>query len=412
MTPSDAELAFRFPDGIDAFPLDDDNRSSSLSRLTLFGPEFDTVRDTLVHRLAAREFEQDEDRVFGALFGLVIGDALGAPLEFSALRYGATELTGFDEAIWTKPGYNAFGLRPGQWTDDASMALCLADSLLIQDGLDGHDLRLRFLNWWRLGYCNAFGFDEGREDRRSIGRGGNVYESFAEFMRDRTAFTTAGTLQTSGNGTLMRNAPAALFARHDAGRARALSYQQSKTTHQGEEAAECCRLLTHAILRGLDSDGTAGFLNDLDAGYRSDTFSVHCLAAARQEASHPHNEGLDLAERNWAWRDADYRFAPSRAAAHPDYIGSYAMDALAMALHCVWATGSFEDAVLRCANLRGDADTTAAITGQIAGAIYGFNAIPAEWVQAVMRWDPQMTIGLRARALFRGDRLTPTYLLR
>ena len=83
-----------------------------------------------------------------------------------------------------------------------------------------------------------------------------------------------------------------------------------------------------------------------------------------------------------------------------------------MELHCVWATRSFEDAVLRCANLRGDADTTAAITGQIAGAIYGFNAIPAEWVQAVLRWDPQTTIGLRARALFRGDRLTPTYLLR
>ena len=76
-----------------------------------------------------------------------------------------------------------------------------------------------------------------------------------------------------------------------------------------------------------------------------------------------------------------------------------------MALHCVWSTSSFPAAVLQCANLCGDSDTTAAITGQSAGAIYGAKAIPAEWIEAVLRWDPRSDILLRAHKLYLREEL-------
>ena len=329
----------------------------------------------------------------------------GAPLEFGPVRYGSSELKGFDTGFWKKDGYNRFGLRPGQWTDDTSMALCLADSLLARGGFDARDLRLRFLNWWYFGYCNAFGFDVARRNKSSVGLGGNISQSFEEFVRHKTEFTTAGDLHTSGNGSLMRNAPVAIFYRDDQALAEAMSYKQSKTTHQGEEAAECCRLLTHCVLCGIGGDGTSRFLGRLDDGFHSRTYSVACLAHSERETRHKDNEGLGLEDCNWNWRSPGFRYSPTRASAYPDYVGSYAMDALAMALHCVWSTSSFPAALLQCANLRGDSDTTTAITGQIAGAMYGASAIPVEWIETVLRWDPHSDILLRTRKLYLREKI-------
>ena len=86
------------------------------------------------------------------------------------------------------------------------------------------------------------------------------------------------------------------------------------------------------------------------------------------------------ADRNWNWRCSEYRYSPRRAAKDPEYVGSYALDCLAMALHCVWSTRSYEACVLKSANLCGDADTVSAVAGQIAGALYGVEAIPAAWL--------------------------------
>jgi hypothetical protein len=132
----------------------------------------------------AGELSAREQHAMAASIALVIGDALGAPLEFRPVDYdpkAAPRLTGFDEAVWkAKPG-NKFDLLPGQWTDDASMSLCLAESLLKHGRLDPHDLRLRFLLWWQLGYCNAFGYDTERLHGGSVGLGGNIGSSFEEF---------------------------------------------------------------------------------------------------------------------------------------------------------------------------------------------------------------------------------------
>merc|ERR1719331_405389 len=116
--------------------------------------------------------------------------------------------------IWQAPknpsGFNKFELKPGQWTDDTSMALCLADSLLACRDLHSRDLRLRFLNWWHFGYNNAFkNDDKWRSCTRcgSVGLGGNIGASFREFQEDPADFTSSGDRQTNWNGSIMRLAP-------------------------------------------------------------------------------------------------------------------------------------------------------------------------------------------------------------
>lgn len=355
--------------------------------------------------------------------------ARAAPLEFRAVSYDANaqpRLTSMnDDAVWKTAGCNKFGLLPGQWTDDASMSLCLAESLLEHGRLHERDLRLRFLLWWQLGYCNAFGHDQQRLHGGSVGLGGNIGSSFEEFKDRRTRFTTAGNRATSGNGSLMRLAPAAVFfarappdetpaqrqQRYDA--AMRLAYLQSKTTHQGDEAAECCRLLTYVLLTAIDdaaatpddSGATRAqrVLGALPGTFRSPLHSVTALANSARETACRENRHLDLADRDWRWRARQYRYCEKRARSQPGYVGSYCMDALAMALHCAWHNATLPAAMLHCANLRGDADTTTAITAQLVGALHGIEAIPAAWLARVAEWDPHGLLFVRAHRLYQRE---------
>lgn len=131
------------------------------------------------------------------------------------------------------------------------------------------------------------------------------------------------------------------------------------------------------------------------------------MARSKAEERKPSNNGAELSDRDWNWERSDFQFSPSRAADQPDYIGSYAMDAMAMSLHCLNSTTSARQALLRAANLRGDADTVAAVVGQLVGAVYGVGAraelqggLPMDWVDKVQQWDSGGSIALRAYKLF------------
>jgi len=397
MTPEEIAQVFSFPDGLD---VDRYNTftNGSLGTYSIFkpgDPDKAMVQDFLMNN----KFDAKTDKAMGALLALVCGDSMGAPLEFSSVRYGSTEFKGLDhDDIWAKDGYNRFDLKQGQWTDDSSMGLCLADSLLVCKGFNPIDLRMRFLNWWTFGYCNAFGYDEDRNG--SVGLGGNISSSFGEFVKKRTEYTTAGDEQTSGNGSVMRLSPVAIYYANDIKQAEAFAYKQSKTTHQGEEAAECSRLLSHIIVKGIHGDGTKTFLDKLNESFSSTLYSVSCLAASKAEEAHTDNAKLKLEDRIWNWKDKDFRYSVNRARSQPGYVGSYCMDALAMALHCVWTTDNLVDAMLKCANIRGDADSVCAVSGQIAGAIYGCSTIPKSWIKLVQQWDNNGDIALRAFKLF------------
>jgi len=333
-----------------------------------------------------------EDRAIGSLVGLVIGDALGAPLEFMPVRYNTITRKDFDHVE------NLHSLKPGQWTDDASMALCLCDSLLALQRFDPIDNMLRYLNWWYNGYNNAFIYDVNRKDKHSIGLGGNISLAFKRFLQFGEAYTHAGDKKTSGNGSLMRLAPIAIAYCNDANKAISMAKKSSYVTHKGKEAAECCALLSFLLVNGINT-GNKEICNRLSDYFTSTENSVNHLAASLMERTID-GRGLDV-DRNWNWKDANYRYSPARTKNNQYYIGSYAMDALSMALHCFYTTKDFSSCVTKAINMCGDADTVGSIAGQIAGAYYGASQIPYKWIQTIQKWDNGGTIIYRASKLYK-----------
>lgn len=349
-------------------------------------PEFKTHQTEVVRKLAdPPSLTLLEDRGIGIMLGMAVGDAFGAPYEF--LAYQDTPHT---------QDNNRFKLEKGQWTDDTSMGLCLADSLIEANALDEAQLMVSFSDWWNHGYNNAF---TGHKPKGSVGLGGNISSSMEGFKGGRNASgsfaTSAGDKNTSGNGSLMRLGPIALFAK-SLEEARALARRQSLVTHQGEEAAACCELMVTILFTALHHPSRNP--KEVKAAAFASLNTFACAVTSVNELAQSLATPTQAGE-NWNWKDPQFKFHPERLKLQPGYIGSYAMDGLAMALHWIWKTDLFEDVIRGTGSRGGDADTVAAIAGQMAGAIYGYNNIPLEWIQDVQTWDRGGEIATRAHLL-------------
>jgi ADP-ribosyl-[dinitrogen reductase] hydrolase len=354
--------------------------------------DYSCISPETVRHVQETRFEKWKERAIGVMLGMAVGDSVGAPYEFLLFNP-----EGYKEHETLEP----FNLLPGQWTD-TSMGLCLADMLLVDRNLNETQLVLAFYDWWYHGYNNAF--TEGPY-RTSVGLGGNIGQSLhamEEISRDDMAVsrpTTAGNRFTSGNGSLMRNGPVAIIA-ENISEARSLAARQSKTTHQGDEAAACCELMAYILFLAIhaeteDPEEIKSLILKKLPKFHCEVESVNALAQNQRRTKNPNTQEWE----NWNWIDTEFEFNAGRLELLPGYIGSYAMDGLAMALHCVFTTDSFEAAVLKAATRGGDADTVGAITGQIAGAIYGRDAIPQKWLDDVQRWDRGGEIAARGYLL-------------
>lgn len=281
------------------------------------------------------------DRYKGCLLGLASGDAVGTTLEFFP--------PGTFEPIADMNGGGPFALAPGQWTDDTSMALCLAESLLEKSGFDAADQMTRYLNWWQWGYWSSTGqcFDIGT----------TVREALIRYQETGEPFAGSSEPDTAGNGSLMRLAPVVMYYFPHPEDVTRFAQQSSRTTHGAAEAVEACKLLAEVIANAL-----AGKSRDqlLDASP-----ALYLQPAIRELAS-----GSFIGKPRAQIRGTGYCVASLEAA-----------------LWCFWATDSFEAAVLEAANLGDDADTTAAIVGQVAGAYYGKPGIPARWLGKLHQGD-------------------------
>lgn len=274
------------------------------------------------------------ERYRGALLGLACGDAVGTTVEFKP-RHSFQPLTDM-------VGGGPFHLKPGQWTDDTSMALCLAESLLIKNGFDATDQMGRYLNWWKWGYLSSTGecFDIGM----------TVSQALSQYQQTGEPFAGSTEPNSAGNGSLMRLAPVVLFYFPDDRKVRKFSSESSRTTHAAPEAIESCQLLAELINKAL-LGASKTELRYLPAS----TFSQPKVA--------------EIARGNYFTKSID------------EICGSgYCVRSLEAALWCFQHTDSFAAAILQAANLGDDADTTAAIVGQLAGAHYGVRAIPANWL--------------------------------
>jgi ADP-ribosyl-[dinitrogen reductase] hydrolase len=268
------------------------------------------------------------------MLGLACGDAVGTSVEFRS--------RGSFEPITDMVGGGPFRLAPGQWTDDTSMALCLAESLLTKGGFDAADQMGRYLNWWHWGYLSSTGecFDIGMTVRQAL----------TDYQESGNPFAGSSDPQSAGNGSLMRLAPVALFYYPDTALIQSFCADSSRTTHAALEAIECCVLLGAMLKRLLDGEPKSALV-------RMDGVP---LSQAKV---------IDLSQGKYLEK--------TRA----EIVGSgYCVASLEAALWCFQQTDSFESAVLEATNLGDDADTTAAITGQLAGAYYGSEDIPSHWL--------------------------------
>ena len=177
----------------------------------------------------------ERDRFRGCLLGLAVGDALGTTLEFKP--------PGSFEPIDDMVGGGPFRLLPGQWTDDTSMALCLATSLVECGGFDAADQMQRYVRWWREGYLSSTGscFDIGN----------TVSAALSRFLRDGDPYAGSTDPYSAGNGSLMRLAPVPMYFAGHAAKAIAMAADSSRTTHRAPEAVDACRYFAGLLIRAL-----------------------------------------------------------------------------------------------------------------------------------------------------------------
>ena len=171
---------------------------------------------------------------------------------------------------YTRPKHR-FRLKPGQWTQPAATALCLADSLIERRAFDGSDVRVRFWNWWCRGLNNGFGNDKQRAC--SVGAGAGTARGILEMQPGIAPPATCTQGEDSGNGSLVRLAPLSIFFATDAERCRLHARDSSRTTHPGAIAEEACVLLAHIVRCAIcyrqpaGSYSAAAFLDEVSAEY-------------------------------------------------------------------------------------------------------------------------------------------------
>jgi ADP-ribosylglycohydrolase len=284
-----------------------------------------------------------QDRILGALIGLAVGDAVGTTVEFKR--------PGTFPPVTDMTGGGPFRLQPGQWTDDTSMALCLAESLTTLGRFDPIDQLQRYVRWWREGHLSPTGvcFDIGNQTR----------DALAEFTRTGKPHNGPTGPHNAGNGSLMRLAPVPMAYWHQPRQAIEYAGESSKTTHGNTECVDACRCFAGLIVGAIQGQPKPTLLSPMFSPVpgmweeRPLVPKVAAIAAGSYHAKSP-----------------------------PAIRGTgYVVDCLEAALWAFATTDDFESAVLAAVNLGDDADTTAAVCGQLAGACYGASGIPARWVE-------------------------------
>ncbi len=282
-------------------------------------------------------------RGLGCLLGLAVGDAVGTTLEFKT--------PGSFQPIQDMMGGGPFRLEKGQWTDDTAMTLCLGQSLAECRGFDANDQMQRYSRWQSDGYmsCTGHCFDIGITVSRAL----------IKYSKTGDPFAGSSDPLSSGNGALMRLAPIPLFYAFSHELAVQMAAESTRTTHGSLMCTDSSRLFCDLVLRAMN-------------------------AKHKEQVFFTQYHGItDEISELLTWNFLNQPMG--------DMTGSgFVIDSLKSALWCFWHGNSFRESVLMAANLGNDADTTAAICGQIAGAYYGAECIPSDWLESLW-WREKIT---------------------
>lgn len=275
----------------------------------------------------------NKDRALGCFMGLAIGDALGVPLEFKDrdVMPPVTDMI----------GGGLFKLNPGEWTDDTSMALALADSILEYRTINKEDIMQKFIQWYKKGSYSHNG--------KCFDIGSTTSKALSAYYSTKSYSDAPDNHFNSGNGSIMRLAPVPVYYYNDIDTAILKAKDQSMVTHGSKQVLSCVEELTImlvSLINGISKD--------------------------------------EVVDSSWT-------------TVHRDTVKSsgFALDTLNAAKWAFANTNSFKDALILAVNLADDADTVGAVTGQIAGAYYGLSSIPLEWINKLVWKDHLYSIAMR-----------------
>ncbi len=293
--------------------------------------------------------------VKSALFGVAVGDALGVPVEFESRddisRQPVTGMTGF----------GTYDLPPGTWSDDSSLTFCLAEALT--QGFDVNAIGRSFVRWYHEGLWTAHGevFDVGNTTRTAI-------ERLARGMQaDRAGSDDEA---SNGNGSLMRILPLLFYLSDRPVTERfEMTRQVSSVTHRHIRSVISCFYYLEFARQILEGRDKSEIYRDL------------------QKVVFGHLSALLIDPPEIVVFDRLLKHDISRLPEEEIHSSGYVIHTLEAAVWCLLTTGSYREAVLRAVNLGRDTDTTAAVTGGLAGLLYGYDGIPAKWITHIARKD-------------------------
>ena len=285
-----------------------------------------------------------EDKVRGMFVGLAIGDVLGAPVQFGCHSDYIVE-----KIEKLKNFHDNHTLPKGAWTDDTSMALCLADSLLECGGYDSYDVMKKYSDWETYGYRSYFemGYDVGSQTDHAISR----FEKNPVIKKDEAREWNAG------NGSIMRLAPV-IIASESSENAVKLAWVSGRETHYSEISEMGTQVFANILFRAL---------------HEKDKEKIISL-----ENFYFTTEDLNETWLDNKWYISGRIIKENNGVCFRD-LGGYVLDAVAIAIWAFRKFDDFEEGMIEVLKLGGDTDTNCAIYGQLAGAYYGLAKIPDRW---------------------------------
>ena len=306
-------------------------------------------------------------KVHDALFGLAVGDALGVPVEF------LSRATLKQRPVTDMMEYGTHHQPKGTWSDDSSLAFCLAHSLL--NGYNLKDIAIIFTQWMLNGICTPHGkvFDIGIQTRDSIG---NLQRILSEADYDALKYLKYETEEyTNGNGSLMRILPLLYYIKNKPIEEQFdIIWEVSALTHGHIRSAISCLIylsLAENITNGLT----------LEKAYRKTRENIKQFFHDKKISEHEVNKFSRLIDNDISLLNEDEINS-----------SGYVLDTLEASFWCLLNSKSYKEAVLKAVNLGEDTDTTGAVVGGLAGLVYGYDAIPKEWIDVLARKDDIMNL--------------------
>jgi len=306
-------------------------------------------------------------KILSGLMGVCVGDALGFPVQFSS------RLARVNNPVTGMTGDQTFGQEPGIWSDDSSLTFCLAEALC--DGFNLEAIAHNFVRWRYDGYWTPYG--------RSFDVGNTTKKAMYNLQQGIPPTESGGTGEWSnGNGSLMRILPMAF---------------RYKTVDFPEliEEVHLCSSITHAHLRsqmgcGIYISIAICLLEGLKpkAAYLKGIKRVKPIYAEEK-----YSVDLPLFDRVF---NGDIETLPVKEISSSTYV----IHTLEAALWCLLTTSSFSEALLKAVNLGEDTDSVGAVTGGLAGIYYGFDSIPADWLEVIARKDDIIELAKSLEAVY------------